>query len=64
VRYTLRDQDLLTFVSRHIDTALSRRTAAEAIHAANLKLEARVQSAPANSITPMPSCNTKTPTMR
>jgi diguanylate cyclase (GGDEF)-like protein len=61
VRYTLRDQDLLTFVSRHIDTALSRRTAAEAIHAANLKLEARVQNAPANSITPMPSCNTKTP---
>jgi len=44
VRYTLRDQELLTFVSRHIDTALSRRTAAEAIHAANLKLEARVQS--------------------
>ncbi|WP_433740391.1 sensor domain-containing phosphodiesterase [Pseudomonas putida] len=44
VRYTQRDQELLTFVSRHIDTALSRRTAAEAIHAANLKLEARVQS--------------------
>ncbi|MGH8384890.1 MAG: sensor domain-containing phosphodiesterase [Pseudomonas sp.] len=44
VRYTLRDQELLTFVSRHIDTAMSRRTAAEAIHAANLKLEARVQS--------------------
>lgn len=44
VRYTLRDQELLTFVSRHIDTALSRRTAAEAIHAANLQLEARVQS--------------------
>ncbi|MHC8306306.1 bifunctional diguanylate cyclase/phosphodiesterase [Pseudomonas sp. PB3P13] len=44
VRYTLRDQELLTFVSRHIDTALSRRTAADAIHAANLKLEARVQS--------------------
>ncbi|WP_166360301.1 sensor domain-containing phosphodiesterase [Pseudomonas akapageensis] len=43
VRYTLRDQELLTFVSRHIDTALSRRTAAEAIHVANLKLEARVQ---------------------
>ncbi|MCU1759787.1 EAL domain-containing protein [Pseudomonas sp. 14P_8.1_Bac3] len=44
VGYTLRDQELLTFVSRHIDTALSRRTAAEAIHAANLKLEARVQN--------------------
>ncbi|MCF4997190.1 EAL domain-containing protein [Pseudomonas syringae] len=44
VRYTVRDQDLLTFVSRHIDTALARRTAAEAIHAANLMLEARVQN--------------------
>ncbi|KAB0495777.1 sensor domain-containing phosphodiesterase [Pseudomonas vancouverensis] len=44
VSYSQRDQELLTFVSRHIDTALSRRTAAEAIHAANLKLEARVQS--------------------
>ncbi|WP_213881770.1 EAL domain-containing protein [Pseudomonas sp. dw_358] len=44
IRYTQRDQELLTFVSRHIDTALSRRSAAEAIHAANLKLEARVQS--------------------
>ncbi|WP_416772965.1 EAL domain-containing protein [Pseudomonas sp. RHF3.3-3] len=44
VRYTQRDQELLTFVSRHIDTALSRRSAAEAIHAANLMLEARVQS--------------------
>jgi diguanylate cyclase (GGDEF)-like protein len=44
VRYSLRDQDLLTFVSRHIDTALSRRSAAEAVHQANLQLEARVQS--------------------
>jgi diguanylate cyclase (GGDEF)-like protein len=43
VSYSLRDQDLLTFVSRHIDTALSRRSAAEAIHFANLRLEARVQ---------------------
>lgn len=43
VRYTQRDQELLTFVSRHIDTALARRSAAEAVHAANLKLEARVQ---------------------
>ena len=41
--YSLRDQELLTFVSRHIDTALSRRSAAEAIHTANLRLEARVQ---------------------
>ena len=43
VSYSLRDQDLLTFVSRHIDTALSRRSAAEAIQSANLRLEARVQ---------------------
>jgi diguanylate cyclase (GGDEF)-like protein len=43
VRYSLRDQELLTFVSRHIDTALSRRSAAEAVHTANLRLEARVQ---------------------
>jgi diguanylate cyclase (GGDEF)-like protein len=43
VRYTLRDQELLTFVSRHVDTALSRRSAAQAIHRANLQLEARVQ---------------------
>ncbi|WP_240655415.1 EAL domain-containing protein [Paraburkholderia phosphatilytica] len=43
VRYTLRDQDLLTFVSRHIDTALARRSAADALHAANVELEARVQ---------------------
>lgn len=43
VGYSLRDQELLTFVSRHIDTALNRRAAAEAIHLANLRLEARVQ---------------------
>jgi diguanylate cyclase (GGDEF)-like protein len=43
VSYSLRDQELLTFVSRHIDTALSRRSAAEAIHSANVRLEARVQ---------------------
>ncbi|MGA7781604.1 MAG: EAL domain-containing protein [Paraburkholderia sp.] len=43
VRYTQRDQELLTFVSRHIDTALSRRRAAEALHTANAELEARVQ---------------------
>ncbi|SHM52717.1 diguanylate cyclase (GGDEF) domain-containing protein [Pseudomonas asturiensis] len=43
VSYTLRDQELLTFVSRHIDTALSRRSAAEAIHMANVQLEARVR---------------------
>ncbi|MEG5263360.1 EAL domain-containing protein [Pseudomonas sp. JDS28PS106] len=43
VRYTQRDQELLTFVSRHIDTALSRRSAAQAVQRANLQLEARVQ---------------------
>jgi diguanylate cyclase (GGDEF)-like protein len=44
VHYLQRDQELLTFVSRHIDTALSRRRAAEALHAANAELEARVQN--------------------
>ncbi len=44
IRYSQRDQELLTFVSRHIDTALSRRSATEAVQAANLMLEARVQS--------------------
>ncbi|MGF6598729.1 diguanylate cyclase (GGDEF)-like protein [Paraburkholderia sp. GAS448] len=44
IRYDARDQDLLTFVSRHIDTALARRRAADAQHAANLDLEARVQA--------------------
>jgi diguanylate cyclase (GGDEF)-like protein len=44
VRYSLRDQELLTFVSRHIDTALSHRSAAEALYAANLELEERVQN--------------------
>ncbi|MEO6271995.1 MAG: diguanylate cyclase, partial [Rhodoferax sp.] len=43
IHYSLRDQELLTFVSRHIDTALSRRSAADAIHTANTRLEARVQ---------------------
>ncbi|MGF6696929.1 diguanylate cyclase (GGDEF)-like protein [Paraburkholderia sp. MM5496-R1] len=44
VHYSQRDQELLTFVSHHIDTALSRRRAAEALHAANAELEARVQN--------------------
>ncbi len=44
VRYSQRDQELLIFVSRHIDTALSRRRDAEALHVANLELEARVQA--------------------
>ncbi|MET1080680.1 MAG: EAL domain-containing protein [Pseudomonas sp.] len=43
VRYSPRDQELLTFVSRHIDTAMARRRAAQAIQAANLELEARVE---------------------
>jgi diguanylate cyclase (GGDEF)-like protein len=43
VRYSQRDQELLTFVSYHLDTALSRRRAADALHAANAELESRVQ---------------------
>lgn len=43
VYYSQRDQELLTFVSRHIDTALSRRSAAEAIQQSRQALEVRVQ---------------------
>lgn len=43
VYYSRRDQELLTFVSRHIDTALSRRSAAEAIQQSRHALEVRVQ---------------------
>lgn len=43
IHYSQRDQELLSFVSRHIDTAFSRRSAAQAIHTANVHLEARVQ---------------------
>ncbi|MGF6756719.1 diguanylate cyclase (GGDEF)-like protein [Paraburkholderia sp. GAS42] len=44
VRYDAHDQEVLTFVSRHIDTALARRRAAAAQQAANLELEARVHA--------------------
>lgn len=43
VRYTERDQELLTFVSRHVDTALTRRSNAEAVRLANQVLELRVR---------------------
>lgn len=43
VRYTLRDQELLTFVSRHVDTALTRRSTAQAVRLANQALELRVR---------------------
>ena len=43
VFYSRRDQELLTFVSRHIDTALSRRSAAEAVQQSRQALEVRVQ---------------------
>lgn len=41
-RYTLRDQELLTFVSYHIANALERVRAAEALKAAYAELERRV----------------------
>jgi diguanylate cyclase (GGDEF)-like protein len=44
IRYDSLDQDVLTFVSRHIDTTLARRRAGAAQQAANLELEARVQA--------------------
>lgn len=43
VRYTARDQELLTFVSRHVDTALTRRSDAQAVRLANQALELRVR---------------------
>lgn len=43
VIYTSRDQELLTFVSFHIATALQRREAQESLKRANAELELRVQ---------------------
>lgn len=64
VSYSLRDQELLTFVSRHIDTALSRRNAAEAVHTDNLRLRPGFVTGPANLTRSTPGCSTKTPTTR
>ncbi len=41
-RYTVRDQDLLTFVSYHIANALDRRRSADVLKAAHADLERRV----------------------
>ncbi|HET6603167.1 MAG TPA: EAL domain-containing protein [Xanthomonadaceae bacterium] len=43
VSYGPRDQELLTFVSYHIATALERRRAAQSLRAANARLEQRVE---------------------
>ncbi|GAA4868753.1 EAL domain-containing protein [Luteimonas vadosa] len=42
--FTLRDQDLLTFVAYHIDNALARKRAQESLKAAHAELESRVES--------------------
>ena len=42
VRYSQRDVDLMTFVSRHIGTALARKRAADALQQAYQELERRV----------------------
>jgi diguanylate cyclase (GGDEF)-like protein len=44
VVFTLRDQDLLTFVAHHIDNALARKRAQESLKAAHAELESRVES--------------------
>jgi signal transduction histidine kinase len=43
VRYTARDQELLTFVSHQIANSLERRRAANALKVANTELERRVE---------------------
>jgi diguanylate cyclase (GGDEF)-like protein len=42
-KYTLKDLEFLRFVSHHIAVALSRKQAAEALQAYNIKLEAEVK---------------------
>ncbi|MHC9085551.1 EAL domain-containing protein [Luteimonas sp. RIT-PG2_3] len=44
IRYTQADQELLTFVGRHIDTALARKRAQEYLKAAHAELEFRVEA--------------------
>jgi diguanylate cyclase (GGDEF)-like protein len=44
IGFTLRDQDLLTFVARHIDSALARKRAQESLKAAHAELESRVEA--------------------
>jgi len=45
-QYTVRDEELLHFVSFHIANALQRRQASEALHAANLQLEVASKTDP------------------
>lgn len=44
VGFTLRDQDLLTFVAHHIDNALARKRAQDYLKAAHAELETRVEA--------------------
>ncbi len=44
IGFTLRDQDLLTFVAHHIDNALVRKRAQDSLKAAHAELEFRVEA--------------------
>jgi diguanylate cyclase (GGDEF)-like protein len=44
IGFTLRDQDLLTFVAHHIDNALARKRAQDYLKAAHAELEFRVEA--------------------
>ncbi|CAN5599343.1 EAL domain-containing protein [soil metagenome] len=44
IGFTLRDQDLLTFVAHHIDNALARKRAQDSLKAAHAELEFRVEA--------------------
>jgi GAF domain-containing protein len=43
VGYTVRDQELLTFVALHVATALQRRQAQESLRAAYTELQGRIE---------------------
>ncbi len=44
IAFTLRDQDLLTFVAQHIDNALARKRVQDSLKAAHAELESRVEA--------------------
>jgi diguanylate cyclase (GGDEF)-like protein len=44
IRFTVRDQELLMFVARHVDVALARKRAQDHLRAAHAELETRVES--------------------
>ncbi len=63
VRYSQRDQELLTFVSRHIDTALSGAALRKPSSSRARPWRSGCRSAPGPWMRPMPDCCTRTITM-